>query len=104
MSATDARPREVRVVEVGPRDGLQNEAAYIATDAKVRFVDLLGRAGFGWLEVTSFVHPHAVPQLADADQVFGAIHKQPGVRYVALVPNPRGLARALAAEVKDLAL
>src|SRR6185503_5042308 len=85
-------------------DGLQNERARIATDIKVRFVDLLGAAGFEWIEVTSFVHPKAVPQLADADQVFGAISKRPGVHYPVLVPNPRGLDRAIAAHATDIAL
>src|SRR5947209_14429377 len=98
------RPRRVRIVEVGPRDGLQNEPAAIPTDANVRFVDLLSDAGFAWIEVTSFVHPRAVPQMADADEVFRAIRKKPGIRYVALVPNPRGLDRALAAGVQDIAL
>jgi hydroxymethylglutaryl-CoA lyase len=98
------RPKRVRIVEVGPRDGLQNEAAPIPTDVKVHFVDLLSEACFGWVEVTSFVHPRAVPQMADADEVFRAIRKQPGVRYVALVPNPRGLDRALSAGVEDIAL
>ena len=97
-------PRQVRIVEVGPRDGLQNEAARIGTEIKVRFVDLLSDAGLPWIEVTSFVHPRAVPQMADADAVFAAIHKKPGTRYVALVPNPRGLDRALAAGVRDIAL
>jgi hydroxymethylglutaryl-CoA lyase len=96
--------REVRIVEVGPRDGLQNEAADISTEAKVGYVDLLSAAGYNWIEVTSFVHPRAVPRMADADVVFKAIDKRPGVRYVALVPNPRGLDRALAAGVQDLAL
>ena len=95
---------DVRIVEVGPRDGLQNEAARIPTDVKVKFIDLLSAAGFPWIEVTSFVHPKAVPQMADADAVFAAIRQQAGVRYVALVPNPRGLDRALAAGVKDIAL
>ncbi|MBV9581427.1 MAG: hydroxymethylglutaryl-CoA lyase [Chloroflexi bacterium] len=95
---------EVRIVEVGPRDGLQNEPADIPTDVKVHYVDLLTAAGFSWIEVTSFVHPRAVPRMADADVVFRSIHQQPGVRYVALVPNPRGLERALAAGVTDLAL
>jgi hydroxymethylglutaryl-CoA lyase len=98
------RPARVRIVEVGPRDGLQNEPARIPTDVKVRFVNLLTDAGFAWLEVTSFVHPSAVPQLADADEVFRAIHKRPGVRYPVLVPNPRGLDRAVAAEARDIAL
>src|SRR5712692_7065074 len=95
---------EVRIVEVGPRDGLQNEKAHISTADKIRFVDLLSEAGFGWIEVTSFVHPNAVPQMADAEAVLRDIHKRPGTRYVALVPNPRGLARAVAADLKDLAL
>lgn len=94
----------VRVVEVGPRDGLQNEPAAIPTDVKVHFIDLLTQAGFSWIEATSFVHPKAVPRMADADEVYRAIAKKPGVRYVALVPNPRGLDRALAAGVTDLAL
>jgi hydroxymethylglutaryl-CoA lyase len=98
------RPRHVRIVEVGPRDGLQNEAARIPTDTKVGFVDRLSQAGFGWIEVTSFVHPLAVPQMADADEVFRRVAKSSGVRYVALVPNPRGLERALAAGVQDIAL
>jgi hydroxymethylglutaryl-CoA lyase len=97
-------PQEVRIVEVGPRDGLQNEAADIPTDVKVHYIDLLTAAGFGWIEVTSFVHPRAVPRMADADLVYRSIDKKPGVRYVALVPNIRGLGRALAAGVTDLAL
>jgi isopropylmalate/homocitrate/citramalate synthase len=96
--------REVRIVEVGPRDGLQNEPADIATDVKVHYVDLLTAAGFGWIEVTSMVHPRAVPRMADADTVYRSIHKKPRVHYVALVPNTRGLDRALAADVTDLAL
>lgn len=96
--------QRVRIVEVGPRDGLQNEAAAIPTDVKVHFIDLLSRAGFEWIEATSFVHPKAVPRMADADDVFRRIHRRPGTRYVALVPNPRGLDRALAAGVQDIAL
>jgi len=95
---------EVRIVEVGPRDGLQNEKAHISTADKIRFVDMLSEAGFGWIEVTSFVHPNAVPQMADAEAVLQDIHKRPGTRYVALVPNPRGLARAVAAHLEDLAV
>src|SRR5215467_5646355 len=101
--ATDY-PRQVRVVDVGPRDGLQNEAAAIPTDVKVHFVDLLSQAGFSWIEVTSFVHPKAVPRMADADDVFRSISKRDGVHYVALVPNARGLERALAAGIQNLAL
>ncbi|HLZ28021.1 MAG TPA: hydroxymethylglutaryl-CoA lyase [Chloroflexota bacterium] len=101
---TTPGPRQVRIVEVGPRDGLQNEAASIPTNTKVHFIDLLTEAGLPWIEVSSFVHPKAVPQMADADEVFAAIRQKPGVRYTALVPNPRGLDRALAAGVTDLAL
>jgi hydroxymethylglutaryl-CoA lyase len=98
------RPARVRIVEVGPRDGLQNEPARIPTETKVGFIDRLTAAGFGWIEATSFVHPRAVPQLADADEVFRAVDKRPGVRYPVLVPNPRGLERALAAGAQDVAL
>ncbi|HEX8969669.1 MAG TPA: hydroxymethylglutaryl-CoA lyase [Chloroflexota bacterium] len=99
-----SRPRRVRIVDVGPRDGLQNESAAVPTEAKVHFVDLLQQAGAGWIEVGSFVHPRAVPAMADADDVFRAIHRRPGVRYVALVPNPRGMQRAMAAGVEDVAV
>jgi hydroxymethylglutaryl-CoA lyase len=99
-----SRPRHVRVIEVGPRDGLQNEPAHIPTDIKVQYIDLLSEAGYEWIEATSFVHPRAVPQMADADQVYSAIRKAPGVRYTALCPNPRGLERAIAAGATDLAL
>ena len=91
---------QVRIIEVGPRDGLQNEPVPIPTDVKVRFIDLLSDAGLSWIEATSFVHPRAVPQLADADEVFRAIRKAPGVHYTTLVPNPRGLDRAIAAGVE----
>jgi isopropylmalate/homocitrate/citramalate synthase len=101
--AVSRHPR-VRIVEVGPRDGLQNEAAPIPPDVKIHYIDLLSEAGFGWIEASSFVHPKAVPRMADADAVFHGITRRAGVRYVALVPNPRGLDRALAAGVEDLAL
>jgi len=99
-----ARPKQVRIIDVGPRDGLQNEPARIPTDVKIRYVDMLTDAGFGWIEVTSFVHPKAVPQMADADEVYRSIRKKRGVRYTTLVPNPRGLERAIAADVRDIAL
>ena len=93
--AESSLPQRVRVVEVGPRDGLQNEKATISTDDKVHFVDLLSNAGFEMVEATSFVHPKAIPQLADAAEVFSRIQKKPGVRYPVLVPNPRGMERAV---------
>lgn len=88
---------DVRIYEVGPRDGLQNEARPIPTDAKLRFVDLLADAGLREIEATSFVSPRAVPQLADADDLIRRLDRRPGVRYPVLVPNERGLDRALAA-------
>ena len=97
-------PRRVRVVEVGPRDGLQNEAAVVPTEDKVRFVEMLADAGFADIEVSSFVSPGRVPQLADAGDVFAGLAPRAGVRYSALVPNAKGLERALAAGVRAIAL
>src|SRR5689334_25358051 len=89
-------PKRVTVVEVGPRDGLQNEKGVVSTADKIRFVDLLSAAGFPVIEATSFVSPKAVPQLADAAEVMAGIERKPGVRYTALVPNRKGMERALA--------
>jgi isopropylmalate/homocitrate/citramalate synthase len=91
--------RDVRIYEVGPRDGLQNEAAPIGTDAKLRFIELLADAGLREIEATSFVSPRAIPQLADADELMARLDRRPGVRYPVLVPNARGLERAEAASV-----
>ena len=90
---------DVRIFEVGPRDGLQNEATPISTDAKLRFIDLLADAGLREIEATSFVSPRAIPQLADADELMARIERRSGVRYPVLVPNQRGLERAEAAGV-----
>ncbi len=89
--------RDVRIYEVGPRDGLQNEGTPIPTDAKLRFLSLLADAGLREIEATSFVAPRAVPQLADADDLMERLERRAGVRYPVLVPNERGLARATAA-------
>jgi len=97
-------PKRVTVVEVGPRDGLQNEAAIVPTDLKVRFIDALSEAGLPVIEATSFVSPKSIPQLSDADEVLRAIRRKPGVRYPVLVPNERGLERALAAGAEEIAL
>ena len=94
----------VTVVEVGPRDGLQNEASALPADAKVRFVEALAEAGLPVVEVTSFVSPRAVPQLADADEVLPAVQRREGVRYPVLVPNLRGLERAVAAGADAIAV
>jgi hydroxymethylglutaryl-CoA lyase len=88
---------DVRIYEVGPRDGLQNEAQPIPTDTKLRFIDLLAEAGLREIEATSFVAPGAIPQLADADDLLPRLERRPGVRYPVLVPNARGLERAIAA-------
>jgi isopropylmalate/homocitrate/citramalate synthase len=95
-------PASVTICEVGPRDGLQNEAPIVAAADKVRYIEMLVDAGIAAIETTSFVSPRAVPQLADADEVFPAIAKRPGVRYIALVPNVRGLERAIAAGVREI--
>ena len=89
--------RDVRVYEVGPRDGLQNEATPLPTEAKLRFIDLLADAGLREIEATSFVSPRAVPQLADADALMAQLDRRPGIRYPVLVPNARGMDRAEAA-------
>ena len=88
-------PSRVSLVEVGPRDGLQNEAALLPTELKVELVDRLSRCGFAGIEVTSFVSPRWVPQMADGAQVMARIARQPGVRYSVLVPNLKGLEAAL---------
>ncbi|MFO0783446.1 MAG: hydroxymethylglutaryl-CoA lyase [Phycisphaerales bacterium] len=94
----------VRITEVGPRDGLQNEPTPISTDTKVDFVDALAGAGFPEVEVSSFVSPKWVPQLADAKEVFARIARRKGVTYSALVPNEQGLQRALEARVDKISV
>lgn len=97
-------PARVAIVEVGPRDGLQNERAAIATADKIAFVDRLSAAGHQVIEVSAFVSPKWVPQMADAAEVFAGITRRPGTRYTALVPNQQGLARALAAGASEVAI
>ena len=97
-------PSRVTIVEVGPRDGLQNESAKISTADKVAFVDRLSAAGCPVIEVSAFVSPKWVPQMADAADVFAAITRRPDVRYTALVPNLAGLERAHAAGVAEVAI
>jgi hydroxymethylglutaryl-CoA lyase len=96
--------RFVRITEVGPRDGLQNEKQVIPADAKVAFVDLLSEARFPEIEVSSFVSPKWVPQLGDAAEVFARIRRRPGTVYSALVPNERGMEGALAARADKIAV
>ena len=96
--------RRVRIYEVGPRDGLQNESERIPTDTKLRFIELLIDAGLREIEATSFVSPTAIPQLADADELFSRLPRRSGVRFPVLVPNERGLVRAEAAGVDAIAV
>lgn len=97
-------PGRVEIVEVGPRDGLQNEAAAISTADKATFVNLLSGAGLPVIEVGAFVNPRRVPAMADAAEVFAAIERRPGTRYTALVPNARGLDRAIEARASEVAI
>jgi len=94
----------VTIWEVGPRDGLQNESAVVPVEVKLEFLDRLADAGLRVLEATSFVHPKWVPQLADAEELLTGLRYREGVRYPVLVPNERGLGRALAAGVRHIAV
>ncbi|GIW54105.1 MAG: hydroxymethylglutaryl-CoA lyase [Nitrospiraceae bacterium] len=100
----DVRAAPVRIIEVGPRDGLQNEPGSVPTADKIAFIDALSRTGVVEIEVGSFVSPAAVPQLADTDEVFRKIERVPGVIYSALVPNERGLERARAVSAQKIAV
>ncbi len=104
MSAMPSWPPGVTVYEVGPRDGLQNEKTQVPTADKVRYIDMLSDAGFPYIEATSFVSPKAVPQLADAGEVLSGMKRSQGVRYPVLVPNEKGMQRALEAGVTDVAV
>jgi hydroxymethylglutaryl-CoA lyase len=98
------QPLTIRITEVGPRDGLQNESALVPTEAKVAFINALSSTGVSEIEVGSFVSAKAVPQLADSDEVCRQIKRVPGIIYSALVPNERGLERAEAAGVNKIAV
>lgn len=102
--AMQGYPARVTVYEVGPRDGLQNEKTSVPTDSKVRYINLLSEAGFPAIEATSFVSPRAIPQLADASEVMRAIERRVGTRYPVLVPNERGMARAIEAGAREVAV
>jgi hydroxymethylglutaryl-CoA lyase len=99
-----ALPAQVRIVEVGPRDGLQNEKTHVATADKIALIDRLSATGLRSIEATSFVSPKWVPQLADAAEVYAGIAKREGVHYPVLVPNEQGLERALAVGVREIAV
>ncbi len=95
-------PERVKLVEVGPRDGLQNEAAPVSTEVKVELIHRLQDAGLKAIEATAFVSPKWVPQMADNAQVMAAIRRKPGVSYPVLVPNKKGLDAALAAKAEEV--
>jgi len=97
-------PESVRIVEVGPRDGLQNEARTVPTESKAEFIRLLAAAGMKEIEVASFVHPKWVPQLADAAELIRLLEPIPGVRFSALVPNMKGLERAIETGIRRIAV
>jgi hydroxymethylglutaryl-CoA lyase len=97
-------PKRVRLIDVGPRDGLQNEQAIVPTDVKVTLIDLLSDAGFPAVEATAFVSPKWVPQMADASDVMARIRRKPGVRYPVLTPNMKGFEAALAAKADEVAV
>lgn len=97
-------PKRATLWEMGARDGLQNEGVRVCADDKVRYIDLLSQTGLRWIEATSFVSPAAIPQLADAAEVFSRIRKAPGVRYPVLVPNLKGYERAKAAGADAIAV
>jgi hydroxymethylglutaryl-CoA lyase len=99
-----AMPHAVRIVEVGPRDGLQNEKAIVPTAVKIELIDRLTATGLATIEATSFVSPKWVPQLADAAEVFASIERKPGVSYPVLVPNLQGYDRARAAGAEEVAV
>jgi hydroxymethylglutaryl-CoA lyase len=97
-------PKSVTIVEVGPRDGLQNEGRFVPTDQKIELIERLSETGLRRIEITSFVHPKAIPQLQDSEEVVKRIHRKPGIIYSTLVPNEKGLERALVSGVKEIAL
>jgi isopropylmalate/homocitrate/citramalate synthase len=99
-----ALPSKVRLVDVGPRDGLQNEKANVPTDVKVALIDMLTDAGFPAVEATAFVSPKWVPQMADASEVMARIRRKPGVRYPVLTPNIKGFEAAQAAKADEVAV
>ena len=97
-------PRHVTIVEMAPRDGLQNEGRLVDTADKIRLVDMLSDCGYERIEVTSFVSPKWVPQMADAAEVMGGISRRSGTRYAVLTPNMRGLEAALEAGADEVAI
>ena len=103
-ASTGSTLPEIRITEVGPRDGLQNQGALIPTDIKIKFIDALAQSGVAEIEASSFVSPKWVPQLADASEVFAGIKRRNGVIYSALVPNLRGVERAIESRAEKISV
>lgn len=99
-----AYPKTVRIVEVGPRDGLQNEKTTVSVETKVELINRLSASGLKTIEAGAFVSPKWVPQMADTDKVYAAIEKKPGISYPVLVPNEKGMEGAVASGVKEIAV
>jgi hydroxymethylglutaryl-CoA lyase len=97
-------PKSVTIIEVGPRDGLQNEEHFVPTDQKIELIERLSETGLKRIEITSFVHPKAIPQLQDSEEVVKRVRSKPGILYSTLVPNEKGLERAIASGVKEIGL
>lgn len=97
-------PQSIQIKEVGPRDGLQNEAQFISTDKKIEWLNRLSKTGLNYIEVTSFVHPKWIPQLRDAVELARSIEREDGVTYAALVPNEKGLERAIEANIDEVSV
>ncbi|GED31998.1 hydroxymethylglutaryl-CoA lyase [Brevibacillus centrosporus] len=97
-------PKQITIKEVGPRDGLQNESVFVPTADKIAWINQMSHTGLSYIEVTSFVHPKWIPALADAVEVATGIERVPGVTYAALVPNAKGLERALTANIDEVSV
>ena len=97
-------PEQVEIVEVGPRDGLQNESSWVPTEIKIELIDKLAQSGIKTIEAASFVSPKWIPQMKDSSEVMDGIPKKPGVRYPVLTPNMKGLERALQAGAEEVAV
>ncbi len=97
-------PEKVNIVEVGPRDGLQSESNFVSTENKIKLIDMLSKTGLPTIEVTAFVHPKWSPKLADSYEVATSINKLKGVNYTALIPNLKGLERAISSGLKEVAI
>jgi hydroxymethylglutaryl-CoA lyase len=104
MSSSSTLPKYVKIVEVGPRDGLQNEKEFVPIDVKVDLINQLSNAGFSNIEAASFVSPKWIPQMAGSDKVMAAISRKPGTIYSALTPNMKGYESALAAKVDEIVI